>query len=137
MPYEEEEPPYIEPDAELHALSGAVIGAAIEVHRRLGPGLDEALYAAGLAIEFRIREIAFAREVPVDVRYKGEVIGTKRLDFVVGGRLVVELKAVEELSKLHKAQVLTYLKITGYQLGLLINFNCVVLKEGIKRVIQN
>ena len=137
MAYEEDELPLVEPDQEMNALTGAVIGAAIEVHRQLGPGLDEVLYAAALCIEFRLRGIEYKREVPVNVEYKGESIGTKRLDFVVGGRLVVELKAVEELNKLHKAQVRTYLKITGYQLGLLINFNTLVLKEGIKRVIRN
>ena len=136
MPYEDEDPPYVEPDPELVALTGAVIGAAIEVHRRLGPGLDEALYEAALSIEFRLREIPFAREVIVDVHYKGEKIGVKRLDFIIAGKVVVELKAVEELSSLHKAQVLTYLKITGLKLGLLINFNTIILKHGIKRIIR-
>ena len=135
MPYEDEEPPFWEADAELNALSGAVIGAAIEVHRRTGPGLDEGWYREALCVEFRLRGIAFAKEVIIEVEYKGEIIGTKRLDFLVGGRLVVELKAVEELSKLHKAQVLTYLRITGHKLGLLINFNTIMLKDGIKRVI--
>ena len=137
MPYEGEEPPYVEPDLETDALAHAVIGAAIEVHRRLGPGLDEGLYESALAIEFRLREISFERQVGINVEYKGESIGSKRLDFVIGGKLVVELKAVEQLTALHKAQVLTYLKITKIKLGLLINLNTILLKDGIKRVIRN
>lgn len=137
MHYEDDEFPFVEPDQEMNALTGDVIGAAIEVHRQIGPGLDEALYAAALCIEFRLRGIEYTREVTFNVEYKGESIGTKRLDFVVGGRLIVELKAVEDLTKLHKAQVLTYLKITGYKIGLLINFNTLVLKEGIRRIIRN
>ena len=135
MPYEGENPPYVEPDPELDALAHAVIGAALEVHRRRGPGLDEGLYESALAIEFRLRDIPFERQVAIDVLYKGEFIGQKRLDFMVGGRLVVELKAVEQLTPLHKAQVLTYLKISGMKLGLLINFNTIILKDGLKRVI--
>jgi GxxExxY protein len=119
----------------MTVLSGAVIGAAIEVHRVLGPGLDEALYEAALAIELRRRNIAFTRQVVTPVDYKGERIGEKRLDFVIDGRLLLELKAVEELAAVHKAQVLTHLKITGLKLGLLINFNSAILKDGIKRII--
>jgi GxxExxY protein len=126
---------YEEPDLEMTVLSGAVIGAAIEVHRVLGPGLDEALYEAALAIELRRRNIAFTRQVVTPVDYKGERIGEKRLDFVIDGRLLLELKAVEELAAVHKAQVLTHLKITGLKLGLLINFNSAILKDGIKRII--
>lgn len=140
MPYEGEEPPYagrrVEPDAELDSLAHAVIGAAIEVHRHFGPGLDEELYQNALAIEFGLRGIPFAREVVVDVEYKGRYIGKKRLDFVVGGRLVLETKAIEQLLSLHKAQVLTYLKITRNKLGLLLNFNVEILKDGLKRVIN-
>jgi GxxExxY protein len=125
-----------EPDAEFDALTGNVIGAAIEVHRQLGPGLDEGLYENALAIELRLRGIKFSRQVIVPVVYRGEAIGEKRLDLVIEGRLVVELKAVEQLASVHKAQVLTYLKITGLRLGLLINFNVPALKEGIKRIIR-
>lgn len=127
----------VEPDAELDLLTGAAIGAAIEVHRNLGPGLDEALYEAALAIELRLRNIEFARQVLVQVKYKGDVIGEKRLDFVIGGKVVVELKAVEQLAAVHKAQVLTYLNITGLKLGLLINFNTEVLKDAIRRIIRS
>ena len=136
MPYEGEDPPWVEPDPELDALAHAVIGAAIEVHKRLGPGLDENLYESGLCVEFRLRKIEFARQVIVPVLYKGELIGERRIDLVVGRRLIVELKAVEDLTPLHKAQVLTYLRIMKLKLGLLINFNSIILKDGIKRVIN-
>ena len=125
-----------EPEAEFDALTGNVIGAAIEVHRQLGPGLDEGLYENALAIELRLRGIKFSRQVIVPVVYRGEGIGEKRLDLVIEGKLVVELKAVEQIASVHKAQVLTYLKITGLRLGLLINFNVPALKEGIKRIIR-
>ncbi|HSV15331.1 MAG TPA: GxxExxY protein [Tepidisphaeraceae bacterium] len=137
MPYEEEDPPFVEPDVELNALATAVIGAAIEVHRRFGPGLDEALYQASLWAELRYRNIEFAQQVFFDVRYRDEVIGTRRIDLIVGNRLVVELKAVEQLSPLHMAQVKTYLKITGLTLGLLINFNVILLKDGLRRIIYH
>jgi len=136
MPYEGEEIARWEADPELNALSNAVIGATLELHKRLGPGLDEATYENALDIEFRLREIPFERQVWLDVQYKGEVVGRRRLDFLVGGRLIVEIKAVEELTPLHKAQVYTYLKLTGLQLALLINFDVPFLKDGIKRVIR-
>jgi GxxExxY protein len=125
-----------EPDAQLDALAHQVIGAAIEVHRRLGPGLDEGLYEQALSIELPPRRIAFARQVVVPVNYRNESIGEKRLDMVIEGRLVVELKAIEEIGRVHKAQLLTYLKITGHKLGLLINFNVAILKDGIHRIIR-
>src|ERR1700760_1603764 len=131
MPFEDEEPAYVEPDAELDEMARQVIGAAIEVHRQLGPGLDESIYQNALKREFALRAIPFEYEVPIDVSCKGVIIGSRRLDLLVGKRLVVKLKAVEQLSNLHKAQVLTYLKITKRTLGLLINFNTVLLKDGI------
>ena len=136
MPYEGEDPPWVEPDPELDAIAHAVIGAAIEVHRSLGPGLDECLYESALCVEFRLRGIEFARQVIVPVLYKGEVIGEKRIDLIVGRRLIVELKSVEALTPLHKAQLQTYLRIMNLKLGLLINFNSIILKDGLKRVIN-
>src|SRR4051812_46749473 len=120
MRYPDEQPPYFEPDPALDALAYAVIGAAIEVHREVGPGLDEDSYESALAIEFRLRGIPFARQVLFDVHYKGEKIGKRIIDFIVGGRLVVELKAIEAIGKVHLAQVRTYLKLTALTLGLLI-----------------
>lgn len=137
MPYEDEEPPFVEPDAALDALARNVIAAAIEVHKRLGAGLDESLYRNALCVELRLRSIAFAAEVPITVTYKGETIGTKRLDLLVEGRLIVELKSVDQLAPLHTSQVLTYLKITRLKLALLINFNSILLKDGLKRIIHS
>ena len=136
MPYEEEDPPRFDPPPELNELTQAVIGAAIEGHRALGPGLDEAAYESALAIELRLRGVPFARQVIVDVYYKGEKVGDRRVDFIVDRKLVVELKSIEELAAVHKAQVNTYLKLTKLQLGLLINFNTALLKDGIKRIIR-
>ena len=136
MPYQDEEPPYVEPDPELNVLSGVTLGAAIEAHRAFGPGIEEALYKAALCAELRRRGIPFDTEVWFGVIYKGEVIGRRRIDLIVGGRIIVELKAVERLAPIHTQQVLTYLKITGFKLGLLINFNTIILKDGIKRVIR-
>jgi len=137
MPYEDEIPPYAEPDVEMNALTHAVIGAAMEVHKRLGPGLDESLYDQALRAEFDERGIAYVAQPIVQVEYKGRTIGEKRLDFIVGGRLVVEIKAVERLAPIHSAQVKTYLKSTKLSLGLLINFNDYPLKDGIKRIINS
>ena len=137
MPYEEEDLQWGEPDPVVDALAKAVIGAAIEVHRHLGPGLDESLYETAMARELTLRNIRFAKQVDMPVLYKGELLGEKRLDFLIDQKLVLELKAVEQLTPLHKAQVKTYLKIAGLSLGLLINFNVSLLKEGIKRVIYH
>ena len=136
MPYDDEEPPYMEPDRELDELAHAVIGAAIEIHRSLGAGLDESLYENAMYIELRHRNIPFTKQVVVPVEYRGETIGERRIDLIVAGRLVVELKAIEALAPLHSAQVRTYLKITRTKLGLLINFNVPLLKDGLKRVIN-
>jgi GxxExxY protein len=131
MPYIDED---MEPDPELNALTNAIIGAAIEVHRQLGAGLLEALYENALAHEFMLRNIPFVRQVLVPVVYKQQVIGETRLDFLVAGKVVVEIKAVEALAKVHSSQLICYLKISGHKLGLLINFNVAVLKDGIRRI---
>jgi GxxExxY protein len=120
---------------ELNRLSHAVIGAALEVHKLIGPGFLESVYEEALCIEMRLREIDYARQVPVPVLYKGYTVGEGRLDLLVSRCLVVELKAVEALAQIHAVQVLSYLKATGCRLGLLINFNVPVLKQGVKRVI--
>ena len=125
----------MEPSQEVDKLAHSVIGAAIEVHRNLGPGYLESVYEAALAVEFDLRGISFERQKPIRIQYKGHPIGEARLDFLVGEILIVELKAVESLAGIHTAQVISYLKATRLQLGLLINFNVPVLKEGIKRVV--
>ena len=124
----------IEPDVELDRLAHEVIGAAIEVHRILGPGFLESVYHEAFCVELELRGIPFQKEVPVAVPYKGVQIGEGWLDLLVGGKLIVELKAVDELAPIHTAQVISYLKATGLQLALLINFITRVLKNGIKRI---
>ena len=124
-----------EPDAALNDLANRVIGAAIEVHRALGPGFLEGIYESALAIELESRGIPFVRQAIVEVGYKGLAVGESRLDLLVDRRLVIELKATEGLTPLYTAQLLSYLRTTGHELGLLINFNVPRLKEGIRRVI--
>ncbi len=124
-----------EPDRELDKLAHQVIGAAIEVHRQLGPGLLESVYEKALCIEFELRGIPFRSQSGVGITYKGRAVGKGKLDLLVGGRLIVELKAVEKLAPIHSAQMISYLRMTKRVLGLLINFNVPVLKEGIKRVV--
>lgn len=126
-----------QPSAEVNALSHEVIGAAIEVHRVLGPGYLESIYEEALCIELQARGIPFARQITFGVDYKGRRIGESRLDLLVGDRLVVELKAVEMLMPIHTAQALSYLKATGRELAIIINFNVSILKDGIKRVVHS
>ena len=126
-----------EPSQELDQLAHDVIGAAIEVHRILGPGFLERSYQRALAIELRLRKIPHFIESPIHLDYKGESIGEGRIDILVADQLVVELKTVDELSPLHEAQALAYLKATGHELALLINFNTPTLKQGIKRIIRS
>jgi GxxExxY protein len=119
-------------------LSKLIIGAAIEVHKKLGPGLLESAYEACLAREFTLRGIPFERQKPLPVEYKGENVECGfRLDFLVGGCVIVEIKAIEKLTPVHEAQILTYLKLTGCKLGLLLNFNVRRMKDGIQRVVRN
>jgi len=125
-----------EPDSAVDQLAHAVIGAAIEVHRLLGPGFLEEVYEQALAVELVERGVPFLRQVIIAVNYKGQKVGEGRLDLLAGGILIVELKAVDKLAPIHTAQVMSYLKTTGLQLGLLINFNVPILKEGIRRVVQ-
>ncbi len=124
-----------EPDPALDAIVHRVIGAAIEVHRVLGPGFLESVYEEALCIELALRGIRFGRQMPVGVGYKGHTVGEARLDLVVDERLVVELKAVETFAPSHVAQILSYLKATHLRVGLLITFNVTLLRRGIKRVI--
>jgi GxxExxY protein len=116
-------------------LTETIIGAAIEVHRVLGPGLLESAYQACLAQEFLLRQVPFEREKPLFIEYKTlQVDCAYRLDFVVQGKVIIELKAVDMMLLIHEAQILTYLKLTGCHIGLLINFNVPVLKKGIRRL---
>ena len=124
-----------EPGAELDRLAHEVIGAAIEVHRVLGPGLLESVYEEALCVELGLQGLPFVRQPAVDLSYKSHPVGRGRLDLLVGGKLVVELKAVEVLTDVHKAQAISYLRTTGYRLALLINFNVPRLRDGIKRIV--
>lgn len=126
-----------EPDAELDRLAHCVIGAALEVHRTLGPGFLEAIYEEALCVELSLRRIPFARQVPIGVDYKGNLVGQARMDLLVDGQLVVELKAIECIAPIHVAQVLTYLKAARLRLGLLITFKVAVLRTGIRRVVHS
>lgn len=115
-------------------LTSQIIGAAIDVHKALGPGLLESAYQACLAQEMELRKIPFEREKPLPVSYRGEYVECGyRLDFLVDGKVVVELKSVNELHSIHEAQLLTYLKLTGCRVGLLINFNVLKLIDGVVR----
>jgi GxxExxY protein len=124
--------------AAVDALTERIIGAAIEVHKALGPGLLESAYEQCLAHEFALAHISFERQVPLPVRYKSMDLDCGyRLDFVVENTVVLELKATEVLHAIYDAQLLTYLRIGGWPVGLLINFNVPVLRKGIKRLVHN
>ncbi len=112
------------------AWSHAIIGAATEVHRTLGPGFPEAIYEEAVCMELQLRQIPFKRQGDVQVRYKGNIIGSGRIDLRIGDSVIVELKAVGTLASVHIAQVRSYLRATGYQLGMLFNFNVRILKDG-------
>jgi GxxExxY protein len=120
---------------ETNQLTEHIIGAAIEVHRELGPGLLESAYQRALAHELRLRKIDFEEQKLCPVQYKDLVIDDAyRLDFLVNGLVVVELKTVDALLEVHEAQVLTYLRFTGCRVGLLLNFRSTVLTRGLKRL---
>ena len=124
-----------EPEADVDRLAHQVIGAAIEVHRHLGAGFKESVYEEALALELGLRLIPFQRQAVVHLRYKDHPVGDGRLDLLVGGRLIVELKAVDTLHPIYHTQVINYLRATGLPLALLINFNVQVLKNGIHRIV--
>ena len=126
-----------EASVDIDDLAGAVIGAAIEVHRTLGPGFLESVYEEALCYELELREIPFQRQPPISVTYKGRSVGEGRMDLLVDKKLVVELKSVDALAPLHTAQLLSYLRAGNYRAGLLFNFNVKLLKEGgIKRLLH-
>ena len=118
----------------LNQLTDTIIGAAMEVHRGLGPGLLESSYEMCLCRELRIRGIPFERQVPIPVEYKGVKLDCGyRADIVVDGAILVEIKAIDSLLPIHDAQLLSYLKLGGWKIGLLINFNVELLKHGLRR----
>jgi GxxExxY protein len=125
--------------SELNELSGIIVDAAIEVHRELGPGLLERVYEASLAKELRLRGISSVRQLPQPVIYKGEELEDEgyKIDLLVENSTIVELKTVSELLPIHHSQLLTYLRLSEKKLGLLINFHVPLLKNGIKRLVQD
>lgn len=117
-------------------LTEQIIGAAIEVHRAVGPGLLESIYEECMCRELALQELAFQRQVPVPLIYKGvRLENPLRMDLIVENQVVLELKAVDKLTGLHEAQLLSYLKLTGKDRGLLMNFNCERLVDGVKRMV--
>ena len=118
----------------VNVLTGEIIGAAIEVHRHLGPGLLESAYQQCLAKELELRGIPYKSEWPLPLEYKGlRVKCGYRVDLLVADSVVVETKAVEAIAPVHEAQLLTYMRLGGWKVGLLINFNVLILKTGIRR----
>jgi len=120
---------------DLEHLVRNVIGCCLAVHRELGPGLLEGIYPRAVALELGIRGIKFVAEKSVPVFYRGTLLCHQRIDLFVDERLVLEIKAVERLHPIHVAQVISYLRVTRARIGLLINFNVPILKQGIRRVI--
>lgn len=123
----------VPPNVELAATQ--TIGAAIDVHRALGPGFLERIYQEALCLELQARGLPFERERPVAVHYRGVAIPGQRIDLIVDTCLIVELKAASRLDTAHDAQLLSYLRTTGLRLGLLLNFNGPTLKDGIRRIV--
>src|SRR2546425_5018075 len=119
----------------LRRLTERIIGCAIEVHRELGPGLLEGTYEAALCIEFANAGLRFLQQHKIQVIYKGHLIGEYKPDLIVEDAVVVEVKSVERFDRVFEAQVLTYLKVTGKRIGLLINFNSRLVRDGVKRFV--
>jgi GxxExxY protein len=122
-------------DPSLEIIAGQVIGAAIEVHKVLGPGFVESVYEEALAAELELRNIPYARQTAFRLEYKGRPVGEGRTDFIIADGIVLELKAVDAIAPVHKGQLAAYLRATKRRYGLLINFNEAVLKDGIRRVL--
>ena len=125
----------LELDQVTEDLAFKIIGCAIEVHRVIGPGYLENVYENALAVELTRQGLSFERQVAVGVEYKGVNVGTGRIDILVEGLVVLELKSIDQFAPIHQAQVISYLKATGLQLGLLLNFNTEVLKDGVRRIV--
>ena len=122
--------------SETEDLVRRTIGALLAVHRELGSGMSESIYAAAVRIELAARGIPFTHEVATPVHYRGHLLGHQRIDLLVDDRLVVEIKSVEALHPAHVAQLVSYLRVTGKRVGLLANFNVPVLKAGLRRIVR-
>ena len=123
-------------DEATEAIVSRVIGAAIAVHTALGPGLLEAIYADAMAIELEWLGLCFERERTVSLQYREQPLRVQRLDLVVEGRVLVEIKAIERLHLVHQAQVMSYLRASGLRVGLLMNFNAYLLRDGLRRIVM-
>ena len=124
-------------DEESEKLATLVIGAFIEVHKELGAGHAESTYERAICYELELRGIPFQCQAPMEVTHKGQVVGTGKIDILVGGKLILELKSVDQLNDVHRGQVVSYLTAKGLRLGLLMNFNVAVAKNGVKRVVRD
>ena len=122
-------------DGRHAALTDRIIGCAIEVHRHLGPGLLESVYEAALCHELGLRGLSITRQVGVPLFYKGQLLSEHRPDLIVESAVVVEVKSVSRIEPVHVAQLLTYMRVTHVGVGLLVNFNTAVLKNGIRRFV--
>lgn|GEM_PF-113936 len=123
---------------DINRLSSKIIGAAIEVHKTIGPGLLESAYQECLGHELGLRGLSFESEQPLPVNYKGKKLDCSyRLDMIVENSIILELKSCEKIEPIHKAQLLTYLKLSGLALGLLLNFNVPIMRDGIVRIVNN
>lgn len=121
----------------INQLSSKIIGAAIEVHKCLGPGLLESAYEECLCHELNIQGLSFEKQKALSIDYKGKKLDCGyRLDIVVENTIIIELKSCEKIEPIHKAQLLTYLKLSGLNLGIILNFNVPVLKDGIVRIVH-
>ena len=122
-------------DDELEKLIHRIIGCCIRVRCELGPGLLEKIYVRAICLELAAEELGFETESPVDVIYRGIVLCQQRLDIVVEGKVLLEVKAIERLAPVHQAQVMCYLRVSRLKVGLLMNFNVAVLPDGLRRVV--
>jgi GxxExxY protein len=118
---------------DVEQLIHATIGCCIRVHRELGPGLLERIYAGALSLELTAAGISFERERPCEVRYRGQLLSQHYLDFVVGGKVVLEIKSVDQFAPIHHKQILSYMRVSGLRAGLLLNFNVSILPDGLSR----
>jgi GxxExxY protein len=120
---------------DLELIVERTIGCCINVHRELGPGLLESIYVRGVCVELEVSGIVFEQEKRIPVLYRGKLLCHQRLDVVVEQKIILEIKCAERLHPVHHAQLLSYLKISGLRVGLLLNFNSAVLKDGLKRIV--
>jgi GxxExxY protein len=120
---------------ELESLVNTVIGCCLAVHREIGPGMSESVYVRACCAEFQVRGLAYEREKVIPIRYRGEVICHQRIDLLVSEQVVLEVKSVERIHSVHIAQTVGYLRALGRRAGLVVNFNEVLLRQGIRRVV--